>query len=211
MEKIMKDKRVLEPITNLIEKAGYSFSTISDDIFLIEDFVSDEEHKKLISITESANWIERSFEDLPEDVVNNHSLEEISEIIKKRDDISSWADKAATITTELETIKDILERVKIITPDNYFVNTFESIHRHYGGAELPLHRDTERDPNITYSIVLYLNNSSNGGELYFKDLDISILPPQKSLIIFDGNYRHGVTPAYGKDTRYSMPSFMCKK
>jgi hypothetical protein len=206
----MKQNRNLSPIEGLISVSGYSFTTISTNIFLIENFIDDEEHKKLLSVTKSVNWLERNMHELPENIIQNHSPEEITKIIKTREDISSWADKAATITQELETIKDILNRIKKITPSGYSINTFESINRQYDGAELPLHRDTESNPSITYSMVLYLKSSSIGGEIYFKDLNISILPPEKSLIIFDGNYRHGVKAASGKDTRYSMPSYMYK-
>jgi hypothetical protein len=55
------------------------------------------------------------------------------------------------------------------------------------------------------SVLVYLNDEYEGGELYFPDLDFGIRPKKGMLIAFPGNlyYTHGVAPVTS-GTRYTL-------
>jgi hypothetical protein len=55
------------------------------------------------------------------------------------------------------------------------------------------------------SILVYLNDEYEGGELYFPDLDFGIRPKKGMMITFPGNlyYTHGVAPVTS-GTRYTL-------
>lgn len=60
------------------------------------------------------------------------------------------------------------------------------------------------------SILVYLNDDYEGGELYFPDLDFGIRPKRGMMITFPGNlyYTHGVAPVRS-GTRYTLSQW-CK-
>ena len=55
------------------------------------------------------------------------------------------------------------------------------------------------------SVLVYLNDEYEGGELYFPDLDFGVRPKKGMLIAFPGNlyYTHGVAPVTS-GTRYTL-------
>ncbi len=59
------------------------------------------------------------------------------------------------------------------------------------------------------SSVIYLNDNYDGGELYFKDHDISIKPEAGDYITFPGNrhYQHGVKEVSGA-VRYTLSTWV---
>jgi hypothetical protein len=67
----------------------------------------------------------------------------------------------------------------------------------------------EDNPNI--SVVLYLNDDYEGGELYFKDQDVKIKPEAGSIVIFPSiePYYHESLPVVS-GTKYMCPGFWRK-
>ena len=64
-----------------------------------------------------------------------------------------------------------------------------------------------RQSDICFGIVLYLNDNFEGGELYYKDLDLKIKPKKNSMVIHKSNIFHEVLKVKN-GTRYSMTSFI---
>lgn len=72
------------------------------------------------------------------------------------------------------------------------------------GFELNQHVDTLSDESLHIASVYYINDDYTGGEISFKDHDLTIKPKANSLVIFPGNesYTHGVNKIFDND-RYS--------
>lgn len=64
----------------------------------------------------------------------------------------------------------------------------------YAGVHTDSHASTEF---ITFSTVVYLNDSYEGGEIYFPNHDFEVKPPAGSMVVFPSGgheYMHGVKP-----------------
>jgi predicted 2-oxoglutarate/Fe(II)-dependent dioxygenase YbiX len=87
-----------------------------------------------------------------------------------------------------------------------------SISKYSTGKQMGSHIDSYEDQRSpVLSVVLYLNDNYDGGELYFKDQDITIKPSAGSLIAFPS-----VAPYYHqsnivtKGIKYMSPGFWYK-
>jgi predicted 2-oxoglutarate/Fe(II)-dependent dioxygenase YbiX len=94
-----------------------------------------------------------------------------------------------------------------------------SISKYHIGKHMGLHTDSyENDNNSennispTLSIVVYLNDNYEGGELYFKNQKVTIKPSAGSIVIFPSNmpYLHE-SKVIKKGTKYMSPGFWYKK
>lgn len=172
---------------------------IHDQIFLIENFISDDEKNELLGIATSA-----SQEEWERDYLENNENYQINKN-------ALWYDKALNIESSLRV--DLQERLKKAIPENFKVKKFLTIQRHYPGSNLPEHIDKEHDEKMEYAAVLYLNEDYLGGELYFPDLDIELRLPEKSLILFYTGkpYLHGVKKILPGPTRYVIATFIWNK
>ena len=86
-----------------------------------------------------------------------------------------------------------------------------SISKYFVGKEMGIHVDSygdERSPVI--SVVAYLNDDYQGGELYFPEHDFGVRPKKGMLILVPGSlhYVHGVAPITS-GTRYTLSQW-CK-
>lgn len=87
-----------------------------------------------------------------------------------------------------------------------------SISKYFEGASMGSHVDSYSDnPKETLSVVLYLNDNYNGGELYFKNQNIKIKPESGSLIAFPSSdpYFHESMPVTS-GIKYISPGFWIK-
>lgn len=85
--------------------------------------------------------------------------------------------------------------------------TFKVIHRHQKGHTLGIHTDVQ-----DYGFVFYLNEGGHtkdfgGGELYYRDLDLTLPPVRGRLVIQPGDVNHEVLEVLGGN-RYSMTNFL---
>lgn len=75
------------------------------------------------------------------------------------------------------------------------------------GSYIPTHVDFDKlatRPSI--SVISYWNNDYVGGELVLPDLDMTITPSSGTVVSFDSNTAHGVTPVT-IGSRYSSCTF----
>lgn len=87
-----------------------------------------------------------------------------------------------------------------------------SISKYFEGQSMGSHVDSyENNPKEVLSIVLYLNDNYNGGELYFKNQNIKIKPEAGSLIAFPSvdPYFHESLPVTS-GVKYISPGFWIK-
>lgn len=122
----------------------------------------------------------------------------------------------------VETVRDINTRVRALYEDLYGVDPdrsyleFGTVNVMGKGKGMGVHFDN--GPSMTQNIdtphglVLYLNDTYKGGEIYYSNLGIALKPEAGSLVIHPGNkeYAHGVMPVLS-GTRYATTAFTKKK
>lgn len=75
------------------------------------------------------------------------------------------------------------------------------------GSHIKPHKDTGPfDTSRLVTLVLYLNDKFDGGEIFFPDLSLELKPNTGDLLFFYSEFRHGVRPVT-KGTRYSVVGF----
>jgi hypothetical protein len=209
--KNMKQISMKEHISGM----GYDFEEIYNNIFLINNFLTEEDVRPLWKIINNATQ-----EDWEEDYRNSQKALALRKY--GRDDIDTlisegimeythdWSDKAIAIPQEYtkNLNKKISEIFKFDT--NLWYGDIDTIQRQYSGSELREHIDSDGDPDILYAVIGYLNDDYLDGELYFSNIGIKIRPPKNSIIIFpDGkDYKHGVAAPGDGPLRYALPTFV---
>ena len=89
-------------------------------------------------------------------------------------------------------------------------NSMRKIRRLKAGEYIHSHVDlipSENVAKIKFGIILYLNDDFDGGEIYYKDIDLTIKPKKNSILIHESTIPHEVLRVVnGK--RYSMTTFI---
>ena len=116
----------------------------------------------------------------------------------------------------INTIKDAVIKCSQEYSERYNLDigklTPLSISKYFEGKGMGPHIDSYSDsPKEVLSIVLYLNNNYEGGELYFKNQNIKIKPEAGSLIAFPSvdPYFHESMPVLS-GIKYISPGFWIK-
>ena len=82
-----------------------------------------------------------------------------------------------------------------------------SLNKYFEGKGMGNHTDGQSGhSNLKYSLVTYLNDDYEGGEIYFKNEDIKIKPKAGSLILFDSQaHEHEALPVIkGQKYMYTL-------
>ena len=154
----------------------------------------------------------------------NHILEQY-EYIKEKNDVSSDnllgtvyelpiidRDLIDYLDVELKPhLKNCLEDYFLFTnlvgANDYFLKHYAIMH-HREGFNIPFHYDSEYiyekngDENIrNFSVLMYLNDDFNGGELLFPVQNESIKPEKGLIVIFPSSFMfpHTTIPSIGND------------
>jgi hypothetical protein len=181
---------------DLLNKTFPQCEEIHKNIFLIKDFISEEDRVSLLDIAQNA-----SEEEWKKDYFEN--LDNIKDQINYQ-----WYDKALNIDSDLKI--SLRDKIRSSIGANFSIQQFVTIQRHYAGSSLPEHLDKSYERKPDYAIVLYLNDDYLGGELYFSKLNLEFKFPKGSLVIFDthDDYIHGVKEILEGPTRYVITSFI---
>jgi hypothetical protein len=181
-----------------IVEAGYNnVEEVCKDVFLVKNYLDEADFNYFLSI------------------VNTLSEDDWSASNEKFD--LNWKNKFYVLNdfNFIQKIQAQTQQILNKAEDNLTVSAYGQIIRQYVGAEMNSHVDQHhftQDGDMVeskYSLVLYLNDNYEGGELYFPDKNFEIRPPANSLLIFSGSkeeYRHGVKKVLEKN-RYSVPGF----
>jgi hypothetical protein len=202
-----------------IEALGYEVSEVSYRIFIIKNFLSQEEVDRLLKQACSADENEWTF----------HYMKGVVEFAKRkfgRDDVDNlvkeglyevthdWSDKNLEIS-DRHLAENIEKRAQEIFNfrDDLSFNGCGTIQRQYEGAALKSHVDSHTDNSLEYAAIFYLNNDYVEGEVFFVEQKIKLRPDPGDLLIFpaiDG-WEHGVNPPGPGPHRYVIPSFISRK
>ena len=81
------------------------------------------------------------------------------------------------------------------------------VSRYTFGSHIKPHKDTGFfDTSRLATVVLYLNDGFEGGEIYFPDISLEMKPSVGDLLVFYSEYRHGVRPVTS-GTRLGLVAF----
>jgi hypothetical protein len=198
---------------------GYKVEEVGYRIFLIKNFLKNEEIEEFLNQARNSSEDDWSF----------HYMEGVRELAKLkfgRDDIDNlvkeglyeithnWNDKNIAIKNK-ELAKKIDSRAQDIFnfKDDLNFNGCGTIQRQYEGVPLKSHVDNHTDNSLEYAAVIYLNNDYNAGEVYFVDHGIKLKPDPGDALIFpaiDG-WEHGVDSPGPGPHRYVIPTFISRK
>lgn len=165
------------------------FKKIEENIWVIENFVTNEESNEFMLHAESAlkdDWYKES---------------------------SGWYNgKFLSIYDKpiMKTSNIILDRFKNLFKhfDEYSFGSPASIHRILPGQDMFIHADFSELDNLNVNYLLFnaaiYHNYFDGGELFYPELSIEYKPNRGDLVIHPGTtrYRHGVKKVLGNKTRY---------
>lgn len=196
----------------LLEKAivdaKIEYKKIAEDIFLIENFISPDEQLKLINFANHADWTQKGRQELEEIAFSKFGTKNIDKLLAMgKIHKQPMFDKIAAIPEESFLSIKIFERMGPLAPEDCLAEGFVFIQRHTDGSGLGAHIDQAEGQNIKYGAIVYVQQAESGGEIYFHDLDLSVMPPERSLLLFRSNYLHEVLPVKGKKPRYALPSY----
>jgi len=186
-------------------------------VFLVEDFLTPEEVESLHAHCKNAteeDWrsqIKKDYERMALEKFPDDPAAQAEFLERGWDKV--WEDKHLSID-EVGLTGIMHERLhKIFDPELYDINSPARAQRQYPGTDLRVHHDSEGNETMAMSIVIYINDDYNGGNLRFVDHDYEIKPRAGSLLVFPStsDYEHGVLPVEEGPTRYAIPAFVFHK
>jgi hypothetical protein len=200
-----------------LKKNNFNIKEIFSDVLLVENFLSEKEISEIFSIinkTTEESWSIEYHANLKNFCMEKFGRDDVENLIKegKFEITQNWKDKNLNIHNE-DIHKDIYKRLNDLlleSSDNLELSGFATIQRMQEGVELKCHTDQDTDPSIRYATILYLNDEYSNGELFFKNIDLTLKPKKGSLIIFPGTekYHHGVRSVGKGPTRYVLVGFI---
>ena len=158
-------------------------------IYRFEDFVSAEDQKSILDFCQNnPKWSpitgDKKFSSQQKNMVsangdNSHliGIDNTMEILNKY----SYE------------IARVLHKEKLI--QNNVFGMPPTLFKYSKGYSLPVHMDTRYSKWITYASVIYFNDDYDGGELAFPNLNLSIKPKARELVIFsqtEDDYYHEI-------------------
>lgn len=211
----MSDTLTKEYISSL----GYEVEELDYRIFLIKNFISEEERIKIVDMAKSASkedWEYHYMQGVIEMAKVKFGREDIDNLVKEGlyEITTNWIDKTLVISDELLKHRLTKRAQEIFNfRDDLTFNGCGTIQRQYEGVPLIDHVDDHTDNSLMYAAVFYLNDDYTDGEVYFVNQNLQLRPPIRSLLVFptsDG-WRHGVREVGPGPHRYVIPSFISKK
>ena len=202
-----------------IQSLGYDVEEVGYRIFLIKDFITEQERTSIIDIAQSASqedWEYHYMQGVMQMAKLKFNRQDIDNLVKEGlyEITTNWIDKTLIIQDEnLRT--GMAQRAQEIFNfrDDLVFNGCGTIQRQYEGVPLVDHVDDHTDNSLMYASVFYLNDDYTDGEVYFVNQNIEMRPPIRSLLVFPTSeeWRHGVREVGAGPHRYVIPSFISKK
>lgn len=202
-----------------IEGLGYEVEEVSYRIFLVKNFLLEEELINILNIIKSLSqedWEGDYMKSVKEMALKKFGRSDVNNLIKEGlyEVTNNWYDKSFNIK-DYNLISNVSHRAQEIFnfKEDLLFNGFATIQRQYEGTPLVEHFDNKTDNSLEYASVVYLNNNYTGGEIYFKHQKLYLKPPTKSMLIFPTTekWTHGVTEVGPGPERYVVPCFISKK
>lgn len=174
------------------------------NIFVFENFISESDANTLLSLALRATDGEWSNYNYTE----RHENDEWEDRILILDKCDGFTNLEKTIVDSL--FNKIQSEVnKAIDKYTYEYTGFNTIYRSVTGQSMKTHSDQGLGVKYKYGVVLYLNDSYDGGEIFYPNIGLEMKPKAYSLVVHPAHeaYRHGVKEVLS-GTRYSMTTFL---
>ena len=180
---------------------GFDVINITDDILLIENFISKEELDTILEIintTEEKEWFVAYQKSLAEFCLVKFGSDDVDKLVAegKYEITRGWDDKILNINQYPITsvLQERIQKLVKKADDTLILGGMSTLQRMQEGVELKSHIDQTTDPSVRYATILYINDDYSDGELFFKNLDIKLKPKPGSLLVFPGDpqHEHGV-------------------
>jgi predicted 2-oxoglutarate/Fe(II)-dependent dioxygenase YbiX len=103
----------------------------------------------------------------------------------------------------------LIEKIKPFFGDGYDLPVFSEINRQKIGEGMDEHCDMGSRSSLLRSMLFYINDDYEGGELYFPALNFEYKPKAGDFITFPSyeKYTHGVRPVLSGSNRYVVSGF----
>lgn len=182
-------------------EANYSVVDITDNILLVEDFISKEELQQVLDIIDSTDeeeWLVAYKESLAEFCLLKFGSSDVEKMVAegKYEVTQGWDDKILNIAQYPITriLQDRIQQLLSKADDTLQLGGMSTLQRMQEGVELKSHVDQDTDPSVRYATILYINDDYTDGELFFDNFDVTLRPKPGSLLVFPGNpeHKHGV-------------------
>lgn len=138
-------------------------------IKVIDDFLTKEECNYIINYTENKGLFKRS------KVAGNESIL----VSSKRTSFSAYLDNRNN-----SVFKKICQKVTdFLNVSEYYMENLQVV-RYTKDQEFTPHTDPKSENDRKYTILIYLNDEFEGGETYFPELDLKIIPKRGRMLCF---------------------------
>jgi hypothetical protein len=154
----------------------------ADGVYEIEEFLSHDTQEKFLSLTEDNGWIAKDPGNITKPISNNVKI------------------TAKKVEIDIESFFSSFTQIKNIT----------NIRRLKYGEFMHLHKDGgshDKPEPIVFGIAIYLNDDFTGGELSYPELNLTVNPRPRSMVIHKAEYLHKVLPVISGN-RYSITTFV---
>jgi hypothetical protein len=208
---------MIEKLKALFKENDIQFTEITDELISVENFLTDQEMEFIwgkINAATQEDWEVEYTSNLKRFCLQKFGRDDVDNLVAegKFEVTRNWHDKNLNIS-ESQEYRIFYERLNSLTKEtesNLELSGLATIQRMQPGVDLMSHTDNHTDPSISYATIVYINDDYNDGELFFKNLDISLKPKPKTLLIFPGNekYEHGVKTVSDGPIRYVIVGFI---
>jgi hypothetical protein len=119
-----------------------------------------------------------------------------------------WSDKSIAFT-DLNFCQKLIKKIKPFFGNGYYLPVFSEIHRQKIGEGMDEHCDMGSRSDLLRSMLFYINDDYEGGELYFPAIGFQYKPKPGDFITFPSyeKYTHGVRPVLSGSYRYVLSGF----
>jgi hypothetical protein len=195
-----------------IQDAGFEFEQLDPNVFLIKNFITEEECEFLYNFAETRtqeDWLGTYVKGIEDRSESRYGTRDLNET--KLEVTHNWNDKVVYVAGIIGEYR-LDQRLKALFDKDceYSFRSFGVIQRQYTGSELKGHYDQYVDDKMKWAAVIYINDNYTDGELYFSEKQIAIRPPRRSMVVFPSTeeYWHGVKEVGPGPTRYALPAFV---
>lgn len=196
------------------------FEEITDEVLLIKDFLTKEELDfiwKIINSASQEDWEVEYMGNLKNFCMEKFGRDDVDNLVAegKFEITQNWVDKNLNIKHHEEQ-HIFYKRLSDLVVDSFpglELSGLATIQRMQPEVELKSHVDQDTDPSIRYATIIYINDDYAEGELFFKNLDLTLRPKPGDLLFFPGDskHEHGVKHVQDGPIRYVIVGFVKEK
>jgi len=175
---------------------------MTSEIFYIQNFISENLIRQLMSWTHNAIPIKDNYSGNPFEFLQPNGNPMVCDIFSF---LNKSIHKTIEETFSCNVFEETLNGMIVYAPGSFLPKHIDNV----PGQNLPTPNGY---PSRDISSTLYYNKDYKGGEIFFVNQDLKIKPTAGSLLLFPSNenYIHEVLPVVS-GIRYSSTNFWCLK